>query len=241
MKKGLVSVTFRQFGVEKTVCICKKADLKYIEWGGDIHVPAGDTAQAGKTAALCRDNGVIPIGYGSYYNASDGISKFLPALETAKALGAEYIRIWAGKSKEYDASAAENIKRAVGLASDCGMAVSLECHRKTMTENADNAVRLAKECGCRLHFQPNPDAGFEENIDFLRKIKPYLCACHVFAWDKGDIRLPLSDQADIWKEYAKAAGDVPFLLEFVKNNDENALIKDAETLDAILRAADTAP
>ena len=64
MKKGLVSITFRKFGTEKIVKICKNADLEYIEWGGDIHVPAGDLPAAEYTAKLCRDNGLIPVGYG---------------------------------------------------------------------------------------------------------------------------------------------------------------------------------
>ncbi len=235
MKKGLVSITFRKYGVEKIVDICKQAGLQYIEWGGDIHVPSGDTSAAGKAAKLCADNGLIPVGYGSYYNAADGFSAFLPALESAKTLGAQYIRIWAGRSREYDQSDADNIKKAVDEAKRYGVAVSLECHRKTMTENVDNALRLSEECGCLLHFQPNPDISHKENLRILQKTKPYLCACHVFAWDKGDIRLPLSAHAGRWSEYAATAGDVPFLLEFVQNDSETALCIDAKTLENILK------
>ena len=235
MKKGLVSVTFRQFDNDKIVQICKKADLKYIEWGGDIHVLSGDLAAAKRTAELCRDNGIIPVGYGSYYNAADSISAFIPALDTAKALGAEYIRIWAGRSAEYKENIKNNIKEAVSLSKDAGIAVSLECHRKTATEDADIAVTLAKQTGCLLHFQPNPDISREENLRIIQKTKPYLCACHVFAWEKGDVRLPLSEQSDIWVRYAKAAGDVPFMLEFVCNDSEAALCIDAETLGNLLK------
>ena len=113
MKRGLVSVTFRQLPCEEIIRLCRENGLSYIEWGGDIHVPAGDTEKAAEVAGLCRAAGVTPLGYGSYYNASDDFARFQPVLDTARALGAGYVRIWAGKSREYDRTAEENIKKAV--------------------------------------------------------------------------------------------------------------------------------
>ena len=46
MKKGLVTVTFRKLDPYEIIDVCKKAGLEYTEWGGDIHVPSGDTARA---------------------------------------------------------------------------------------------------------------------------------------------------------------------------------------------------
>ena len=103
-----------------------------------------------------------------------------------------------------------------------------------MTEDPELAVSLAQSCGCLLHFQPNPDISFERNLYALRISAPYLCACHVFSWERGDVRLPLSAQTRQWREYAKIAPDVPFLLEFVKDDDVNNLYSDAETLKSIL-------
>ncbi len=237
MKKGLVTVTFRKLDPYEIIDVCKKAGLEYTEWGGDIHVPSGDTARAAEVRAACADAGIIPAGYGSYYNAADGTEAFYPALETAHALGAEYIRIWAGKSKEYDKKAEENIKAAVKAAEPYNIAVTLECHRKTMTEDASLAVKLAEECGCRLHFQPNPDISFDENLKALTLSAPYLCACHVFAWEKGNLRLPLKAQEEQWIRYAKVSPDTLFLLEFVAGDEVKNAYADALELDRILRKA----
>ena len=233
MKTGLVSVTFRQLDCETVVKLCRENNLRFVEWGGDIHVPAGDLQKARAAADLCRQSGVIPDGYGSYYNAADPFETFLPALEAADALGARYIRIWAGRGKEYDRSAEERIRTAVRAAEKRGIAVSLECHRDTMTEDPALALRLAQNTGCLLHFQPNPDVEFERNLQTVSDFAPYLCAVHVFAWEKGNVRFPLRAQSEQWTAYANASPDVPFLLEFVCKNDPDNLKDDAETLREI--------
>ena len=230
MKRGLVSITFRQLPPEEIIKLCRKDGLTYVEWGGDVHVPAGDCKKAADVAALCRAEGLIPAGYGSYYNAADGFERFSPVLDTAEALGAGYVRIWAGKSRQYDPAAEENIKKATDAAKRRGIAVSLECHRRTMTDDRELAVRIAARTGCLLHFQPNPDISFEENLSMLDSYAPYLCAVHVFAWEKGDVRLPLCRHKDQWTEYARRAKDVPFLHEFVVDNDPENLKDDALTL-----------
>ncbi len=233
MKTGLVSVTFRKLDAQRIARLCAENGLRYLEWGGDIHVPAGDAEKARAAAELCREYGLIPDGYGSYYNAADGIESFLPALESAKILGARYIRIWAGRGKVYDGNAEENIRKSVLAAREEGIAVSLECHRKTMTEDPALALRLAEHTGCLLHFQPNPDVSFDENLRALAAFAPHLCAVHVFAWEKRNVRFPLSTQREQWIAYAKTAPDVPFLLEFVQEDDPENLKTDAKTLHEI--------
>ena len=234
MKAGLVSVTFRKLTQERIVELCAENSLGYIEWGGDIHVPAGYFEAAGSARKLCEEAGIVPLGYGSYYNSCDDFGKFDVQLSTAEILGAEYIRIWAGRSREYDSIAAENIKKCVNAAEAKGLKVTLECHRSTMTEDPELALRLSDETGCLLHFQPNPDITFEENLKALKLTKHRLSACHVFAWERGNIKLPLKAQEAQWREYAKVAGDVPYLLEFVKDDNPVMLKEDAETLRTII-------
>ena len=241
MKKGLVSITFRSLSCAKITELCNAAGLRFVEWGGDVHVPAGDIEKAGAAAALCREAGVTPVGYGSYYNASDHVERFIPSILSAGALGSSYVRIWAGRGAVYDQCVEQNVAEAVRLASEKGIAVSLECHRNTMTENVENGVKLAKKTGCLLHFQPNPDVSFDENMRMLEAYAPFLCAVHVFAWEKAqkdniksaDVRLALIDHIDEWRRYAEAAPDVPFLLEFVKDDSEEALLEDAKTLGMV--------
>lgn len=230
MKKGLVSITFRKLTPCEIMDLCVENGLEYIEWGGDIHVRPDDTGRAKAVKKLCDERGLKPAGYGSYYNAAKDFSLFIPNLDTACELGAEYIRIWGGNSAAFDEAATENIARAVKLASERGLCVCLECHRWTMTEDHTVALKVAELTGCRLHFQPNPDITFEQNLQALKATKQHLCACHVFAWGKGDVRLPLEAQRSQWTAYASVAGDVPYLLEFVAHDDPANLVTDAAEL-----------
>ncbi|HEY0258189.1 MAG TPA: hypothetical protein VGC39_12150 [Candidatus Methylacidiphilales bacterium] len=43
---GLVSVSFRSLNPEEVIPLVQQAGFQSIEWGGDIHVPAGDVQQA---------------------------------------------------------------------------------------------------------------------------------------------------------------------------------------------------
>ena len=96
MKTGLTSVTFRQKSPEEIIALAKEAGLTGIEWGGDIHVPAGDTKTASEIGRKTREAGLAVLSYGSYYRGDEG-EDFAPVLASAKALGAPVIRIWAGR------------------------------------------------------------------------------------------------------------------------------------------------
>ena len=65
-------------------------------------------------------------------------------------------------------------------------------------------------------------------------MKPHLCACHVFAWEKGNVRLPLASARSQWLDYASIAGDVPYLMEFVQDDDPVNLVRDAGELSYML-------
>ena len=99
---GLVSVSFRSLPCTEIVRIAKSSGLAGIEWGGDIHVPAGDLAAAEAAAELTAQAGLSVCAYGSYYRAgTDGAdfhAAFQKVLDTAVHLGAPVIRIWAGNT-----------------------------------------------------------------------------------------------------------------------------------------------
>ena len=164
MKRGLVSITFRNLSCEEIIAQCVRNGLEYIEWGGDVHIPAGNIGRATEVRKLCADAGLVPVGYGSYYNAAADLSGFLPVLSTSAALGARYVRIWAGNKCEYDRRIADNIAACVALAAPFGLAVTLECHRWTMTEDPDIAASLALNTGCKLHFQPIRDLPLDNHV-----------------------------------------------------------------------------
>ena len=49
---GVVSVSFRPNSVEEIINAAKNANLSLIEWGSDVHSPAGDTLLAEKISKL---------------------------------------------------------------------------------------------------------------------------------------------------------------------------------------------
>ena len=68
-KLGLCSVTFRKKTAEQIVDIAKKADVSYIEWGGDVHVRSLEDAK--KVKALCDKAGIKISSYGRYINSAE--------------------------------------------------------------------------------------------------------------------------------------------------------------------------
>ena len=133
LKTGLCSITFRQLSVEEIIKLVKEASLDGIEWGGDVHVPHGDFKKANEVAANCRDAGIEISSYGSYYRseAKDSPS-FRAVAETAKALGAPMIRIWAGDLGSDNASDADRRKevddliKCAEIASELKVKIGLE-------------------------------------------------------------------------------------------------------------------
>lgn len=50
----LTSVTFRRMKPEEILRVAARAGIEGIEWGGDVHVPAGDLAAAAACARSAR-------------------------------------------------------------------------------------------------------------------------------------------------------------------------------------------
>ena len=92
---GLCSVTFRSLQPLEICKLAAQAQLKSIEWGGDVHVT--DEAKAREVARISADYGLAPASFGSYFRAGAGkLGEFEKALDCALALGAGNIRVWAG-------------------------------------------------------------------------------------------------------------------------------------------------
>jgi sugar phosphate isomerase/epimerase len=236
---GLTSVTFRSLGAERIIGLAKNAGLDGIEWGGDIHVPSGDTALAVKTRAETLEAGLEVLSYGSYYKIPAG-GVFTPVLETAAALGAPVIRVWAGElpsaraDEAYYHDAAAELRAVCARAGERGIRIGLEYHRGTLTDtcaSAEKLLRLADSENLSTYWQPNPDLSAAEHLGEIALLLPKLSSVHVFHWEKGNIRRPLAEGEPVWKEYVRLLGkDRNYIMEFVMNDDENHFRADAETL-----------
>ena len=249
MKPGLVSVTFRQLSPLGIVDLCVKSGLQTIEWGGDIHVPPGDTDRASRVAKMTREAGLSIAAYGSYYRLGvSGGAPFDEVLGAAVALGAPAIRVWAGNCGSADTDAAgrravaDDALRCADLAGAKGISLCYEFHGGTLTDTTESAVALLAETEhpfIQSLWQPPHGKSPEESLASLRAIMPRLHHVHAFHWwPDPNHRHPLAAGRERWVAYVEElkahSKDVDLLLEFVRDDDPAALEADARTLQDIL-------
>lgn len=246
---GLVTVTFRQLRPEEIIAVAKGAGLEVLEWGGDVHVPAGDTRRAREVAALTCAAGLETICYGSYYRVGHegegGKPGFAEVLATAAALGAPSIRVWAGTrgsaaaDEAYFRRVCDDANRIAELAAKQGVRIAFEFHDGTLNDNAEAAAKLLAALpypNIDTLWQPLVSLNAEQRNRSLDVVLPRLAHVHVFHWLPGDPidRRPLSEGVDLWRGWLAtmhAAGRRPdALLEFVKGDDLDALTGDAAVL-----------
>jgi 3-dehydroshikimate dehydratase len=255
IKSGLVSVSFRKLSTDELIKAVKTADLKAIEWGGDVHVPHGNIEKAKEVRNATLNAGLEVAAYGSYYKAGEseesGLS-FADVLSSAVELGAPTIRVWAGNKgskaadEVYRRKVADDLKRIGALAEQKDISISLEYHVQTLTDSNESAVKLIREVNHKNvmnYWQPpvNKTITHEDCIDGLKAVLHKLTNVHVYYWTLfGDqyTRYSLAEGYSFWKEYfdiVKSDGkDRYALLEFIKNDELEELNKDADTLNKLL-------
>ncbi len=244
---GLVSVTFRKLAPAELAALVKKAGLKGIEWGGDVHVPHGNLARAREARELTLEHGLATAAYGSYYRAGQSESAGLPferVLETAVELGAPTIRVWPGVAGS-DATDEEgrwkiiqDLRRIAGMAAKAGVSISTEFHGGTLTDTNESAGKLLVEVDHPNFFtgwQPHNGEETEVCVAGLREVLPRVGNIHVFHWwPTANDRHPLADGAERWARFwpllRQAPGDRYALLEFVRGDDPVVFLQDAATL-----------
>lgn len=97
---GLASISFRDHMPDTILQEAAKANLKYIEWGSDVHVPYLDEPQLKKVASLQKAHGISCCSYGTYFRLGFTPMEELPQyIKAAKLLGTNILRLWAGRKK----------------------------------------------------------------------------------------------------------------------------------------------
>ena len=199
IRTGLTSVTFRALSISKIVQLAAAAGLNGIEWGGDIHVPAGDIQSAVFALQETEKAGLEVLSYGSYYHGLPE-EDFSPVLESAKALQAPMIRVWAGTlpfedcPEETFQQLVLAFQHAADLAKPFGIDISFEYHRGTLTQTKEGALALLKAVNREnvfCYWQPNPDISREEQLSELDALGSSVSNLHVFCWTGNNERHPL--------------------------------------------------
>jgi 3-dehydroshikimate dehydratase len=249
IRPGLVSITFRQLSPPAIVALAAQAGLEAIEWGGDVHVPHGDVDQARAVRRMTEEAGLQVAAYGSYYRVGhDEPCPFASVLDTAVALGAPLIRVWAGKQGSdtaddtYRARVVSDSRQIAELAAAAGLDVAYEFHGGTLTDTGASA-RMLLEAVAHPHlgtyWQPPVWATVEQGLETLEAILPWLRHVHVFSWRRsgagqGTTRLPLAEGEAAWMRYLPVAASTGrecyAELEFVQDDAPESLLRDAATL-----------
>jgi len=248
MRPGLCSVTFRQLAPEEIVALAAEAQLEVIEWGGDVHVPPGDQDRAADVSRVTRDAGLDVCSYGSYFRAG-AYETLTPILDSAEALGADRVRIWAGRVDSADATPEQyaqivaRLRDAAAEASERGIGLALEYHRGTIADNPDAVLRLLADVpALSTYWQPSVDAPEATALAEFDAIAAHTSAVHVFSWWPFNERLRLHERQGMWQALCSAASALPVpprdaLLEFVPGDDPALLAPEAATLRGWLARA----
>ncbi|GAB1484901.1 sugar phosphate isomerase/epimerase [Treponema sp.] len=248
VRPGLVSISFRSHSPENIVKAFEGTGLEGIEWGGDVHAPHGDLLRARHLAALCRDAGIAIAVYGSYLRFAEGDPDWNAVLDSAEALGAPLIRVWAGRaaSASFSPTARLQLVEKIGFfvadAAERKLRVAVEYHADTLTDTDDSAIALLHAVpGLQSLWQPPHRMSFHSRAESLRRIQPFLANLHVFNWGyDGKERRSLAEAAEAWTEYLRIAqageGEAErwALLEFMSNDEISALRREAELLRKII-------
>lgn len=248
---GLVSISFRAHEPEAIAAACAASGLRSVEWGGDVHVPPGDLRKAAAVARLTAAHGLEVAAYGSYYRAGQSATEgpaFAAVLETAVALGAPIIRVWAGRTGSVVCTD-ESRRRIVTDLAACaeaahkqGRLVALEFHAETLNDEVGQTVRLMREINhpaLRTYWQPRHGEAGDAALAGLRLVAPWLSHVHVFHWwpTQGD-RRPLAEGRERWgvflAEAARAPGPRHVLLEFMPRDRLDELPAEAAALREVL-------
>ena len=269
---GLVSISFRDLSVEAIVHLCVENGLRTVEWGGDVHVPHGAIHRAREAGRLSGEYGLEIAAYGSYYRFEDILSpaegrrpekpQFSEVLESAAALGAPRIRVWAGDAGSRETSP-ENRSRIIEAARRCGdsaagrgIELCFEYHEGTLTDTPDSARSLLEEIdhpNVFTFWQPRHYLSRRENAAALKAVLPWVRNVHIFHWGpegftdrralegcREDIRsycriLAEGSENSRGGEGGERGEARAVLLEFVKDDSPEALRGDAAALLGVIR------
>lgn len=243
---GFTTVTFRKKSRREVCEIAVKIGIKYLEWGGDIHLPPDDDIALQEVISLQKEFGLTAVSYGSYYRlGAENYPLWEQIVNTADKIGARMIRIWQGDCSSQNVSAEKlqamvnETKRLADIANEKGLTVAFEFHKNTNNDTGKSAVEFltaVNKPNVKTYWQP-----FSTDVDIenLKAVLPYLVCVHIFEWNEKGKRYSLKHGVDKWSEFLKIIGNSnaePYLImEFVKHDSRHQFAKDVKILRRLLK------
>ncbi len=246
MKTSLLSVTFRKMSIEEIAALAAQGGVDAIEWGSDVHVPAGDRDAADRAVKACKAHGLAVSAYGSYCRCAE--ENFADYIATAKQLGTNIIRVWAGNIDHSSTLSAEDrakitayLKNAVAMAAKEGITVATEYHPNTLTDTLESTQQLLADVpGLYTYWQAKTDMPVDVNLAEMKALGKKAVNLHAFYFDENHKRQPFAAGKAAWSRYlsqAKALTDAAYVgLEFVLGGTAEQFLEDAKALTEVLAA-----
>ncbi len=240
---GFTSVSLRPYSIEEVVDAAVKAKAEIIEWGSDVHIKTSEDAE--KAKKLCDENGIIINSYGTYYRIGSFGKEWRNLCENASIMGAKYIRTWLGTkgsdetSEEEYQLLLEDARRAADIAREYGITVCNECHPNTFNDTTESALSFLNDVNrdnIKTYYQSWYRTEASDKEKLFRTIR------HV-----QDVHISFSELEKFQQGYAedkrfieKILGwlkELDFgnalIIEFVRNDSPEELIRDIERLKAL--------
>lgn len=242
---GFTTVTFRKRSRREICEIAQKNNIKFIEWGGDVHLPPDDDNALKEVISLQKEFGLTAVSYGSYYRlGAENYFLFEKIADTAKAIDAKFIRIWQGDisskyiTEEKLSLMINETKKLAEIADKKGITIAFEFHKNTNNDNGKSSVEFLQAVdkpNVKTYWQP---FSTDNDIENLKAVLPYLVCVHVFEWNEAGYRYSLKHGKNKWAEFfniiENSGADPFYIMEFVKRDSKNQFKKDAETLNKML-------
>lgn len=243
-KIGVASVTFRNKTIEEVVAIAVKADVRYIEWGADIHVKNREDAR--KARALCDEHSIKVCSYGSYFRVGESdVDSWRELCETASILGASSVRVWLGNQNSEDTDAStyhrllEDCRKICDIAAEYNILVSPECHDHTLNNNTDAFLKFyaaLRRDNFRTYFQSRY-LRYDYDVDRIERTYGYIENVHVSYRDLRIEQEGKSEDKDYLDRLLRLFADKGFegivMIEFTEDSSEESFYEDVKKIRII--------
>ena len=241
-KVALCTIAFSEDPLEEVLDLASAVGFPAVElWGKDPHMGEPfDEKRVRGVSRMLAERGLALSVFGSYLElgVEGEIERAGPVLETAAALGAPIVRVWAGNTASAEASEEDwtvclrDCERACRMAEPFGLVLAVEMHGGSLADMAGAALRVVEEVGApdlKLNFQVSYPPEEEDPYERVRKVAPWVVNVHVQnfirddegAWKWCLIEEGCVDYREILPPLKEAGFDGYFEVEFVKEPAES--------------------